>query len=94
MRFIEVLELCICFLAVLGLYALFVYLVILLGGGEGYRTAILAEDKSLDEIFVETELLRLRGCGKTVVLLEKENEEKENALRKEGFLVYVRKTGN
>ncbi len=86
------LELCICFLAVLGLYALFVCLVLWLGGGDGYRTAILAEDKSLDEIFAESELLRLRGHGKTVVLLERENEEKENALRKEGFLVYVRKT--
>ncbi len=73
-----------------------VRLALLLGGKEGYATAILAEDKSFEEILTEAELLRLRGeisarGKKTVVLFEREDEEKENALRSEGFLVYIRK---
>lgn len=93
---VATLEIFVCLLAVLGLYALFVRLTVLLSGKEGYATAILAEDKSLEEIFVEAELLRLRseisrGGKKTVVLLEREDEKKENALREEGFLVYIRR---
>ena len=90
------LEIFICLLAVLGLYAILVRLALLLGGRESYATAILAEDKSFEEILTEAELLRLRGeistrGKKTVVLLEREDENKETALRKEGFLVYIRK---
>ena len=53
-------------------------------------------DKSIEEILVEAELLRLRGeidvsAKKTVVLLEREDPEKENALREEGILVYIRR---
>ena len=87
----EILEILISLFALLGLYALFARLVFWLGGREGYRVAILGEDKTLEEIYTESELLKLRGFEKTVVLLEKKNEEKENALRKEGFLVYLRK---
>lgn len=93
---VATLEILICLLAVLGLYALFVRLTVLLSEKEGYATAILAEDKTLDEILVEAELIRLRSeisasGKKTVVLLEREDEQKENALRQEGFLVYIRK---
>ena len=77
-------------MAVLGLYGLFVRLVIWLGREERIG-AISAEDKSLEEIFTEVELLRLRGFRKTVILIEKENSEIEKALLSEGFLVYLRK---
>ena len=90
MRLIEVLELLICLLAVLGLYGLFVRLVIWLGREERVG-AVCAEDKSLEEICIEVELLRLRGFKKTVILIEKENSKIEKALLSEGFLVYLRK---
>lgn len=90
------LEIFVCLLAVLGLYAFLVRLALLLGGTDGYATAVLADDKSMEEILTEAELLRLRGeisanGKKIVVLLEREDEQKENALRMEGFLVYIRK---
>ena len=89
-------ELLVCLLAVIGVYALFLRLSVLLSGESTFAVAILGTDKSIEEILVEAELLRLRGeidvsAKKTVVLLEREDPEKENALREEGILVYIRR---
>ena len=93
---VTVLEILVCFFAVVGIYALFVRLSVALCGKDTVKAAIAGTDKSIEEILLEAELLRLRGeiekgFKKTVILLEREDAEKENALHKEGFLVYIRK---
>lgn len=88
------LEILVCLLATVGVYALFVRLAVHLKGTDGLAVAVIGTGKGIEEILLEIELLRLRGeidpiCKKAVVLLEKEDAEKENALRSEGILVYI-----
>ena len=92
------LEILVCLLATFGVYALFVRLAVLLKDRGSLTVAVLGTGKTLEEILLEVELLRLRGeidpyFKKTVVLLDAADDEKENALRSEGILVYIRGKG-
>ena len=90
-------EIFVCCLAVFGVYAIFVRLVAWQNPVDDVYLAIKADAMPLEEVCALAEYLRLRAeldgrvQKKTVVLLAEENAEQVDALRREGFLVYIRK---
>ena len=90
-------EILICCLAILGVYAVFVRLLALRVPQDEVYLAIKADDMSCEEACALAAFLALRAEAdnkvqkKTVILLDREDAEQANALRREGFLVYIRK---
>ncbi len=89
-------EILVAMLAVVGVYAIFSRFAAMLTPADSYTLALDASEREVEDILIEAELLRLKNelytkNSRTVVLLDTEDGEKENALRSEGFLVYVRK---
>ena len=89
-------EILVAMLAVIGVYAVFSRLAAMLTPDDSYTLALYASGKDVEDILIEAELLRLKNelrqkNDRVVVLLDEEDGEKQDALRLEGFLVYVRK---
>lgn len=97
MKMHEVLAILICMLAVLGLYALFSRIAVLLLPRGVLLVSVDGRERTEEEILLLAEYARLltereRGVAPCVSVLLNENEqEKAMTLRKEGILVYTLK---
>ena len=93
----ELLELFVCFMAFIGLYALFSRLVVWLTPRKPLMLAVRAENMSAEELLEVSRYARRLAeedgeiREEIAVLFDKPDLEKENALLSEGFLVYERK---
>ena len=89
----ETLAILVSFLAVLGLYALFSRLVVWLLPRASLSVIVCGEGKTVEEILRDVHLSRLlieregRFSERVLVLLDGTDQEKINALRKEGILI-------
>lgn len=89
----ETLAILVSFLAVLGLYALFSRLAVWLLPRASLSVTVCGEGKTVEEILRDVHLSRLlieregRFSERVLVLLDGTDQEKINALRKEGILI-------
>ncbi len=92
-----VFELAVCFLAIIGVYAIFLRVAVWLMPRENLVIAIRCERESAETVIAQAQRLALYTetdvsvDRRPVALLEKEDANMENALREEGLAIYIRK---
>ncbi len=92
-----VFELAVCFLAIIGVYAIFLRIAVWLMPRENLAIAIRCENESAETVIAQAQRLALYTetdvsvDRRPVALLEAENLNVENALREEGIAIYIRK---
>ena len=90
-------ELLLCFLSIIGIYAIFLRIAVWLMPHDNLSVAIRCDEEEIETVIAQAQRIGLYTeadasvARRPVALLEAENEEMEIALREEGIAIYIRK---